>query len=54
VLSIAPEDFKKAALQNMPMGTPSDVSDVVLFLASKESRWISGSVVSTNGGGMTL
>jgi len=50
----SPEDFKKAALQNMPMGTPSDVSDVVLFLASKESRWISGSVVSTNGGGMTL
>jgi 3-oxoacyl-[acyl-carrier protein] reductase len=54
VLSIAPEDFKKAVLQNMPMGTPSDVSDVVVFLASKESRWISGSVVSTNGGGMTL
>jgi len=50
----APEDFKKAVLQQMPMGAPSDVSDVVLFLASKESRWVSGSVVSTNGGGMTM
>ena len=54
MLSIVPEDVKTAALEMMPMGTPRDISNVVLFLASKESRWVSGSVVSTNGGGMTL
>jgi 3-oxoacyl-[acyl-carrier protein] reductase len=33
-----------------PIADPSDVSDVVLFLASKEARWVTGSVVSTNRG----
>jgi len=33
-----------------PIADPSDVSDVVLFLASQEARWVTGSVVSTNRG----
>jgi len=36
--------------QGIPIANTNDVSDVVLFLASKESRWVTGSVVSTNRG----
>ncbi|KIM90608.1 hypothetical protein PILCRDRAFT_84544 [Piloderma croceum F 1598] len=36
--------------QGIPIANTNDVSDVVLFLASKESRWVTGSVVSANGG----
>jgi len=49
-----PEDWKKFVLGLMPLGDPSDISDVVLFLASKESRWVSGSVVSTNRGALNF
>lgn len=36
--------------QKRPIAQTSDISDVVLFLASKESRWVTGSVVSANRG----
>jgi NAD(P)-dependent dehydrogenase (short-subunit alcohol dehydrogenase family) len=38
----------------MPIASTKDVSDVVLFLASKEARWVTGSVVSTNRGILNL
>jgi 3-oxoacyl-[acyl-carrier protein] reductase len=52
--SIAPVDWRNRISEKWPIGDPSDISDVVLFLASKESRWVSGSVVSTNRGGLTF
>jgi len=50
----APETWKNKILERWPLGEPSDISDVVLFLASKESRWVSGSVVSTNRGALVF
>jgi len=32
------------------LGTPIDIARVVLFLASDESKWISGQVIGANGG----
>lgn len=32
------------------LGLPSDVADVVCFLASEESRWITGQAIVVNGG----
>lgn len=32
------------------MGTPDDVADVVIFLASEESRYLTGTVVNVTGG----
>jgi 3-oxoacyl-[acyl-carrier protein] reductase len=32
------------------VGEPEDIADVILFLASKQGRWITGQVVTANGG----
>jgi 3-oxoacyl-[acyl-carrier protein] reductase len=32
------------------IGEPEDVSNAILFLASEESKWITGSVMSLDGG----
>jgi 3-oxoacyl-[acyl-carrier protein] reductase len=32
-------------------GAPRDVADVVAFLASEESRWVTGQVILATGGG---
>ena len=32
------------------LGTPSDIADVVAFLASSDGRWVTGQVVETSGG----
>jgi NAD(P)-dependent dehydrogenase (short-subunit alcohol dehydrogenase family) len=32
------------------LGEPQDVADAVLFLASQESRYITGQTISVNGG----
>jgi len=37
-------------LRKKPIAMPSEISDVVIFLVSDKARWVSGSVVSTNGG----
>ncbi|KAJ8098122.1 putative oxidoreductase [Lipomyces tetrasporus] len=41
-------------VKNVPaggrMGTPEDIADIVSFLASENSRWVSGNVVTANGG----
>jgi 3-oxoacyl-[acyl-carrier protein] reductase len=47
------EDFKKEALKLIPLariGTPEDVASAVAFLASDESSYITGHVLSVNGG----
>jgi 3-oxoacyl-[acyl-carrier protein] reductase len=32
------------------MGTPADIAGVVAFLASEESRWLTGEVIFATGG----
>jgi 3-oxoacyl-[acyl-carrier protein] reductase len=46
-------DFKQNALKNIPLGrigTPEDVASAVAFLAADESSYITGHVLSVNGG----
>ncbi|KAF7369236.1 hypothetical protein MVEN_00251300 [Mycena venus] len=48
-----PEDYYEALKARTPLGCigdPADVADVVSFLASKESRFITGQSISVNGG----
>jgi 3-oxoacyl-[acyl-carrier protein] reductase len=41
--------------QGIPrVGWPEDVADVVGLLCREESRWITGSVVSADGGGVSI
>jgi len=47
------DDFKQNALKNIPLGrigTPEDVANAVTFLASDEASYITGHVLSVNGG----
>jgi len=47
------EDFKQNALKMVPLGrigTPEDVANSVAFLASEEASYITGHVLSVNGG----
>src|SRR5271169_4109723 len=47
------EDFKQTAVKNIPLGrvgTPDDVASAVAFLASDEASYITGHVLSVNGG----
>src|SRR6195256_960750 len=47
------DDFKQNALKNIPLGrigTPEDVANAVTFLASEEASYITGHVLSVNGG----
>jgi len=47
------DDVKSAFLQNIPMkkmGTPEDVANAVLFLASELSSYITGQVIQVDGG----
>lgn len=53
---VLPEDVKKKMLDAIPLGrfgTPEDVADVVLFLASDLSRYVTGVVVNISGGMVT-
>ena len=47
------DDFRRFAIAQIPlrrMGTPEDVANVVLFLVSDESSFISGQVIAVRGG----
>jgi len=47
------EEFKQNALKNIPLGrigTPQDVANAVAFLASEDASYITGHVLSVNGG----
>lgn len=46
-------DFANEAVSNTPlgrMGQPDDIADVALFLASEDSRWLTGEILITSGG----
>jgi 3-oxoacyl-[acyl-carrier protein] reductase len=46
-------EFRENALKNIPLGrigTPDDVANTVAFLASEEASYITGHVLSVNGG----
>jgi len=51
------ENFIKTAKQRNPMGrltNPDDVAKVVSFLASEDSEWINGSIITVDGGEQLL
>jgi len=48
-----PESAKETMLQSVPLGrvgTPEDVSGLVVFLASREADYITGQVINVDGG----
>ncbi len=48
-----PEELKENYLKSIPLGrygTPSDVADLVLFLASEHAQYITGQVINVDGG----
>ena len=51
--AVLSEEFKQAAVKQIPLGrvgTPDDVASAVAFLASDEASYITGHVLSVNGG----
>jgi 3-oxoacyl-[acyl-carrier protein] reductase len=51
-LEVAPE-FKERIIKRMPMrrmGDPQEVSNILAFLASEESRFITGETIEVSGG----
>jgi len=50
---VLPDEVKKKYLDNIPLGrfgTPDDVANVVAFLASDESGYVTGQVIDIDGG----
>jgi 3-oxoacyl-[acyl-carrier protein] reductase len=48
-----PEERRKALMANIPLGclgTPKDIAETVAFLASEEARYITGQVITVDGG----
>ena len=51
--SIVPEEYRSSMVQGLAlkrMGTPEDMADTVLFLLSDAASWLTGQVVSVDGG----
>jgi len=51
--SIVPKEFQEAMTKSLAikrMGTPEDLAPTVLFLLSDDARWLTGQVVSVDGG----
>ncbi|MER5901781.1 SDR family oxidoreductase [Streptomyces mirabilis] len=51
--SIVPKEFQEQMTNSLAikrMGTPEDLAPAVLFLLSDEARWLTGQVVSVDGG----
>ena len=52
-----PDNVKQTMLDRIPMkrmGTPQDIANVVAFLASEESAYITGQTINVNGGMLML
>ena len=50
---VLPEKVKESMLQGIPLkriGDPKDIANVVLFLASDLSNYITGQVINVDGG----
>ena len=50
---VLPEERKQILMNNIPLGylgTPRDIAETVAFLASEEARYITGQVISVDGG----
>ncbi len=50
---VLPEEVREKYLENIPLGrfgTPEDVANVVAFLASDESSYVTGQVIDIDGG----
>jgi 3-oxoacyl-[acyl-carrier protein] reductase len=46
-------DFEKAMIAQAPLGRtgrPDDIADIAVFLASNDSRWLTGEVIIASGG----
>ena len=55
--AISTAEMKQLFISRTPLGrlgTPSDIADVVAFLASPDARWVTGQVLLVNGGFTTL
>jgi 3-oxoacyl-[acyl-carrier protein] reductase len=51
--AVQSEEARQHIIARTPLGrigTPSDVADVVAFLASDDARWLTGQVIETSGG----
>jgi 3-oxoacyl-[acyl-carrier protein] reductase len=52
-----PADVQEQLIGNHPvrrLGTPEDVADAAVFLASDQSAWITGIVLDVTGGGVMV
>lgn len=50
---VLPEEVKKAYMSQIPLGkfgSPEDIADACVFLSSQRARYITGQVLSVNGG----
>lgn len=53
VTVLIPDQIRQAMIRSIPLarpGTPEDVAGLVSFLASEDSAYITGQVISCNGG----
>jgi 3-oxoacyl-[acyl-carrier protein] reductase len=44
------EERVRPAIPLRRLGTPSDIADAIIFLASQQARWITGQVIQVAGG----
>jgi 3-oxoacyl-[acyl-carrier protein] reductase len=54
VLAGLPQEFRKQIMDKSPfgrLGKPEDIAEVVAFLCSRNSRWVTGQHILVNGGG---
>jgi len=51
ISSIGEEEVKKMLLDYpLGLGYPHDISNLAVFLLSKQSKWITGSIITLDGG----
>lgn len=53
LMNNVPEEFTRKIIRSIPtgrLGTPDDAAAAVIYLASEEAAWVSGQLLSANGG----